>query len=325
MNIKENKNVLINTFMQKIMMVVFVVNSIAFLGIINPAEIKADEKEYKPILVLYEEYYLEELKAGYYQKYGKEYDPKDTTFFYNPYKVMVDVNWENAYPLGYPFPSDGRPPAWITKLFCGYFTKNIIPRKEIDPENKPIYYTIDDILPKYEKCKDGLRQLEKKFGKFQIIDLETSSPDTTAAYNRALYFIFENYVPLQTYPQKEIAIESVVVIESIMDVFKSIDLAHYLVVYNDGMTGILTGSIKVPEYNELLLYPSIVTDLLTIVVNEENTIIPQQINIFDINGKVVKSLYTGLDTEQNINVSNLPNGHYFIKLGKFLGKFTVRR
>jgi hypothetical protein len=62
----------------------------------------AEEKEYKPSLVLYEEYCKEKLRNVYYMQTGKEYDPKDTTFFYNPYSVMLDTNWGKFAAAGTP-------------------------------------------------------------------------------------------------------------------------------------------------------------------------------------------------------------------------------
>lgn len=285
--------------------------------------------KYEPKLVLYEEYWKEMLERRWEFWYGKdkEYDPTDTTFFYNPYKVMVDVNWEKAYPAGTGCPTD--PPFWGTYDFQLSFEKNIIPRKEIDPENKPVYYTIDDILPQYEKCIEGFKQLETRYGKFKFVDKNTILPDTVAAIpdkqveiRRGLKIEFESYVPAyRSYFEPEYPVK---LDTGMINILESINLVVNAW-FDAGLDGryFLTG-IAEPEYYELQFYPSIATTELTIMLNEEDIFIPKEIKIFNNLGKIVKSLYTGLATKQNININSLPTGHYTVQIGKYIGRFIKR-
>jgi hypothetical protein len=294
---------------------------VAFIGVMNPVKAKAEEKEYKPYLMLYEEYHKVSLIASWntLYKYEKEYDPTDTIFFYNPYKIMVDTNWKGEVP---PFLEP--PPCWSKKCFIVRFERNIIPRKEIYEDNRLIYYTIDDILPKHEKTIQDFKKLEEKWGKFRFVDTYSAYPDTThywfgtdtIEHKRELSIEFDNYVPTQCYASIEC-----------LDL-KKVDLVNYAW-FEWGIDGLAFHSDifenNNPKFKELLLFPNITSEEITIILNNIDLTLPNAITVTDITGKVVKSLYIGLDTEQNIDVRNLPSGHYNIQIGNYIGKFIIRR
>jgi hypothetical protein len=291
------------------------------------ADDKETEKvgEYKPVLVPYEEYYKDMLKMRYEYYIGKEYDPRDTTFFFNSYKIMVDTNARNAYVDGENFPSE--PYFWVKKYIQVKFTERIFDIK-VDKENSITYYTLADVKPKFEKTRKDLENLERMYGKFRFVDLEPDVPDDHHIFNKELYLEFENYIPAHTghYFAKNLLDTSVLCVLQ-YDVDK-IEWPFLIKGFTGKLFEMMNGNVN--NINEirtfsLEVYPTVANEQITINLNNIDLALPNAITIIDTNGKVVKLLYTGLDMEQTINVSDLPNGHYFIKSGKFVGQFTVRR
>jgi hypothetical protein len=259
----------------------------------------AEDTEHTPCLILYEEYLA--------KKYHISVDEvvQDTSIFYNPYKVMVDTcGGYNPEYLRY-----------MTHYFEVEFKKNIIPRDTIYEDNRLIYYTIDDILPQYEECIEGFKKMEVKFGKFKFVDRNTKRRDTTTSFpNRKLSIIFENYVQEAMYYWNwDFGIDE-------------IDIGGVCV---NGLSGkyfyegvIINNTISA---DNLLIKPNIAINQITIILSEEDIQLPKAINIFDSTGTQVKIQYTGLYTEHNIDISNLPIGRYTIQLGSKIGHFIITR
>ncbi len=275
-----------------------------------PPQAKGQEEK-NTCLVPYEETIWYLLDNVYYKLYGKEYDPKDTSFYYNPYKIMVDTCTGLI---------------WAKETFKMEFEHNIIPRKEIYEDNKLIYYTWEDILDKYKECKEGFKQLEAKFGKFKFVDRWTIAPDTsvyvgkegTVEYKRQLHIIFDNYVCSATpyyAPDGPMAfIEKINLVQ--WPYFDWGLSGHY---FNVG------GITEAPQYDILDIYPNIIKNELTIELPANYTALPTAVDVYDTAGNTVKTVYTEFNTEQKINVSNLPDGHYIIKVGNSIGKFIIAR
>ncbi len=70
--------------------------------------------------------------------------------------------------------------------------------------------------------------------------------------------------------------------------------------------------------NEFIIFPNPAKNILQVKVT--NTYSNANIQIIDITGKVVISVLLN-ETKQNINVSELNNGVYFIKVGAQVKKF----
>ena len=293
------------------------------------ADDKETEKagEYKPVLVLFEEYYKDGWLSDWWRvAYGwdKPYDPTDTTFFYNPYKIMVDTNAQKAYVDGENFPSE--PFYWVKKYIRIDFTERIFDI-EVDEENSVRYYTLADVKPQFEKTRKDFEEVERKYGKFRFVDLEPQVPDDHHIFPKVLYLEFENYVPAHTghYLAKNLLDTSVLCVLR-YDVDKIVWPSLF-----DGFAGkvfeMMDAHVNEIQNFSLEIYPNVTSGQITINLNniDIDLGLPNTITIIDINGKIAKSLYTVLDAEQNINVRDLPNGHYFIILEKFVGQFTVRR
>ena len=292
------------------------------MGVMNPIEIKAADTQpiekdecgerCKPGLVLYEKHRYGNLVAHYKELYGKEYDPKDTLFFYNPDRTMIDTN------SGY---------MWAKRYFRVYFTKNIIPRSENYPDNRLIYYTIDDILPKYKSTIEGFRKLQEKFGKFRFVDTWTVDPDTMA-YGRSLDIEFDNYVLELRYDYTYV---NGYIVEPPVKYLDRIDLvrsAGYIstirgTCFNTGGGGQGINN-NMPQYYQLLVRPNESSEQITIYLPEKLTLYPHTIHILDTSGNIIKCFTTDISLEQDINISSLPTGKYIIQVDNYRGIFIRR-
>ena len=78
--------------------------------------------------------------------------------------------------------------------------------------------------------------------------------------------------------------------------------------------------------NSISFYPNPADDFLTITTSQQGL---KSISIFDLNGRLVKTINTNLSSHQNINVSDLQDGLYFITAqtanGSISEKFIVHR
>ena len=92
-------------------------------------------------------------------------------------------------------------------------------------------------------------------------------------------------------------------------------------------TGYTFSPLLEDKRNLLMVYPNPVSAQLNIDINFGNSNIFKKIHIFDINGKIVKSLSTNLN-EIQIDISNLPSGIYHTKLisgDQFYTKIFVKK
>jgi hypothetical protein len=263
-----------------------------------------EDTTYVPELILYEEYFKTEFEGAYQSIYGKEYDPTDTTFFNNPYKIMIDKKDNNFFDILYG-----------THYFEVDFTKNIIPRDTIYEDNRLIYYTIDDILPQYQNCIEGFKQIEARYGKFRFVDRNTNKPDSTKLFpRRELSIIFDNYIR---------------VYGDYLYWYFIDELNGGTVFFDKGMmlgTFWQLGNIeqKQSKYEFLPIEPNISSDEIIITLEEKDILFPHIINIIDSAGNIIRMVQTGLSTKQEVNVSNLPIGTYTVQLGNKLGKFIKK-
>lgn len=286
-----------------------------FISFLSAAELKSqggnESKEKPDNLILLEDYLRPKLEECYpYFRNGKSYDPSDTLYFHNPYKVMIDTNGlENCLYLW----QDDR--YYIKKEFHINLYNNIIPR-DVYPDKEVIYYTIDDILPQYEDCIKAFREIESKYGKFRFVDEYPQYPDTLpeipgkqVRMYRNLCLEFDDYVP-QLYMTK--LLESIEIVErASCNNFLSGDI-------------LCAGNVK-EDYNNLPLYPSIANNFIKFNLSVGDIAIPQFITIFDNTGYEVKRVYTSLDPEQTILVNDLPSGFYTVLVGNNVGKFIIAR
>jgi len=305
---------------------------IALAGVMNTVEVKAQEKVYKPELVFVQDYFKERLEDAYQYRYGKPWDPTDTVFFRNPDSVMIDISWEH-------YPESA---IWTKRYITVGFDKNIIPRKETYEDNRMLYYTIEDILPQYEKTIEGFRKIEERYGKFKFVDVNTAYPDTThywiegneIHHRRGFWLEFENYVPalLQLHPTynprgysgykdyRDIGLGHI--FEDISD----IELVRSDVWMTDWFHGtVFNTSIPTKtKFIHLEIHPNVASDQITLYLPETLTVLPKIIQIMDATGTVVKLFSTGIDTQQILNISGLHSGRYFIQIDNYIGSFIVR-
>jgi hypothetical protein len=69
------------------------------------------------------------------------------------------------------------------------------------------------------------------------------------------------------------------------------------------------------------VFPSETSDKVTVVLTEQLIQIPKRIDIVDTNGRLVRQFTTGLFLEQELVVSDLPSGKYFVRTKNYLGQF----
>ena len=73
------------------------------------------------------------------------------------------------------------------------------------------------------------------------------------------------------------------------------------------------------DSNNFIVYPNPVSNNLHLSVN--NIKQTEKIQILDLTGEVLKQSKTSISTESVINVENIPNGVYFVKVGNTIKKF----
>ncbi len=242
---------------------------------------------------------------------------------------MVDTNY---------FPPYSYHREWLKCYFVVWFSSNIIPRGEIYEDNRLIYYTIDDILPKYEKTIQDFRKLEEKWGKFRFVDMLTSYPDTTvyiedkqAKSDRCLYIEFDSYIPSYSWMSDLYSYDTnyhnkVGKDSTLYADIENMEFTHHLNLIS-GLSGsfFALGSISSKtDFLYLEIYPNIASEQITLYLPEALIMLPKVIRIVNTTGSVVKLFYTGIDAQQTVNVSNLPSGHYFVLIDNYVGSFIVR-
>jgi hypothetical protein len=180
-----------------------------------------------------------------------------------------------------------------------------------------------------------LRNLKEKWEKFRFVDTYSAYPDTThywvetdtIKYDRELWIEFDNYVPaFDPYNYQDY---SNIGLGNVFGDLRKIELVNY-VWYNITMSGYFFNDndnviSEQLEFMYLKIFPNIASDQITLYLPETLTIFPNVIKIIDIAGNVVKLFYTGIDTQQTINILGLQSGHYYVQIGDYLGKFIVKK
>jgi hypothetical protein len=218
----------------------------------------------------------------------KYYYHPDTTFF-NPDSVMVD-SCEGS-------PTYGE--YYGKKYFTLKFNYNIIPRTYLAPADSIIEYTIDSIGIQYTSAKNEFSQLLTTYGNFSFREKVPNMPDTTIVLGRTLYLIFDNNVPINE-------------VENQLTNFSSIKTAYF-----SSWFGVESDvSVSKSNTDEIFLFPNPVSEFLMIHGLEESHV--QSISIFNTFGQ---KLYEG-DLKEQIDVSSLTPGVYFLHMGNMNYKFV---
>jgi hypothetical protein len=219
----------------------------------------------------------------------KYYFQPDTTFF-NPDSVMVD-SCEGS-------PTYGE--YYGKKFFYMTFNYNIIPRNYLAPADTIIEYTIDNIESQYTDAINEFTQLQTTYGSLKFREVLPDKLDTTSYYKRFLYVIFNNYVPIEEVEDEIIKFTCI----------ESAGFASWFGVESDV-------SVSKSNTDEIFLFPNPVSEFLMIRGLEESHV--QSISIFNTFGQ---KLYEG-DLKEQIDVSSLTPGVYFLHMGNMNYKFVI--
>ena len=217
----------------------------------------------------------------------KYYFHPDSTFT-NPDSVMVDS-------------CDGSPTygVYFAKKFFGLVMQyNIIPRTYLAPADTIIEYSINNIESQYTDAINEFSQLQTNYGNFKFREHVPNMPDTTLAYKRSLLLIFENYVPITE-------------VENVLRNLSSVNTAGFASWFI-----FISDVYESESQNQFLIYPNPVSDFLMIRGLDESQV--QSISIFNTFGQ---KLYEG-DLKEQIDVSSLTPGVYFIRIGDKVEKFV---
>jgi hypothetical protein len=185
------------------------------------------------------------------------------------------------------------------KFFSLVMQYNIIPRTYLAPADSIIEYTIDKIESQYTVAINEFTQLQLNYGNFKFREHVPNMPDTSLTYKRSLLLIFDNYVPIKE-------------VENQLRNFSSINVAGFT-----SWFGVVSDVNElISESKEIFLFPNPVSEFLMIRGLDESQV--QSISIFNTFGQ---KLYEG-DLKEQIDVSSLTPGVYFIHIGNMNYKFV---
>ena len=182
------------------------------------------------------------------------------------------------------------------------------------PPDTTILITWEDVDTNFQDIRNGLYNMQNIFGNYILKKVYPQTSDSTKLGSRFFHVKFNNYIK----------------IDSVVNYLKSISGIESgyrlrIIQYPDDVND--NNDVKFTE-----IFPNPVSDYIEIKIEDklsESSKLSEsfQIQIFDIYGKRITNLTPTLSKGEGvrIDVSLLPNGIYFLRIGTEVRKFVVMR
>jgi hypothetical protein len=222
--------------------------------------------------------------------------------FQNPDSVKVDSCYWS--------PTFGQ--LYAKQIFRVEFQYNVIPRSGIYPKDTIIEYTWHDILTTYLNTKNEFQHFESLYGTFWFREYLPQEPDTTKFLPRVLLLRLMNYSNIDS-------VENKIGHVSLVTNF------NYLRRYEDTNLDVPS---KNPENKEdFEVSPNPTTDFIEISVGANGrSPLQSDVSIYNVLGEIQATpnptpTLPASREGVRIDISSLPPGMYFVRIGDKVGKF----